>query len=191
MLPSGAVLHMDSRRISVVAAAVTVISMAARWGPGWLLGRQVDTWRQTGESGLLPVLGSPGLSVSIYTYAIRTVELVVPLLVGVSLGVWLARRVESDELKTGLRAVAVGSGAIVAVPVGWVIVIWSDFDPASVALSLALSSNLVVAGPVFITVTAAAGVAVETLGVLEWENERETAQHVDDDAATTEREATS
>ena len=182
---------MNSRRISAVAAAVTLLSIAGRWGPGWLLGQKVDRWTTGADTGFLPVFGSVGQTVTTYLYAVRAVELLLPLAAGVALGVWLARRVESDELKAGLRAVAVGSTAIVVLPIGWAIVVWSGFDTGGLAMALAMSLTLVVAGPVFVTIAAAAGVGLETLGVFDdGTGEQETDHHADD-AVTTEREVTS
>lgn len=156
---------MDSRRISAVAAVATLLSLAGRWVPGWLLGRQIDGWTGGGGPGVLPLLGSVGQTVSVYSNAVDVVEQLVPLAVGVALGVWLARRVASEEHRGALRAVAVGSGAVVAVPTLAAVVLWGGLDLASAAMGLALAVKFVVAGPVFVTVAAAAGMTFESLGL--------------------------
>lgn len=156
---------MNRRYIGAVAAAVTLLSLAGRWGPDWLLGRQIDGWIDGGVPGVLPLLGTLGQTVSFYSNVVSIVEQLVPLVVGVALGVWLARRVASEERRGALRAVAVGSTAVVAVPAVAAVVVWGGLDPASLAMGLVLATNVVVAGPVFITVAAAAGVTFESLGL--------------------------
>lgn len=176
---------MDSRRISAVAAAVTLLSMAGRWAPGWLLESQIARWTTASGSGPFPLLGSVGQTVTTYLYAVRATELLLSLALGVGLGVWLARRVEANERRSGLRAIAVGSSAVVALPVLAAIVVWNGFDLAGIAMGLAMGLNLVVAGPVFVTVAAAAGVTLETLGVFDGgESDQESDIAADDASAT-------
>lgn len=155
---------MNSRRVSAVAAVVTVLSMAGRWGPGGLLGQVIDGWVEGTGPAVLPLFGTVGQTVLIYNDAIDVVQLFVPLALGVGLGVWLARSVRSEELRAGLRAVAVGSTAVVMLAIIPVVVVWGGLDPTDLAMALAMSLNLVVAGPVYITVAAAAGVTLESLG---------------------------
>jgi hypothetical protein len=182
---------MDSRRINAVAAVVTLLAMAGRWGPGWLLDQQVVRWTGATDPGFLPRIGTVGQTVLTYSYAVRAIALLLPLAVGVGLGVWLARRVGDDELGAGLRAVAVGGTAVVTLPVLSAIVVWGGLDPTGLVMALAMAVNFVVAGPVYVTVAAAAGVMLETLGLFEDSlGERKTGQPVDDDA-TPEREAAS
>lgn len=153
---------MNRRSISAIAAVATLLSVAGRWVPGWLLGQQIDGWTDGGGSVILPLLGSVGQTVSVYSYVVDAIEQVVPLAVGVALGVWLARRVASEERRGALRAVAVGSTAVVVLPAIAAVVLWGGFDLASVAMGLALAVNFVVAGPVSITVTTAAGMTFES-----------------------------
>lgn len=185
---TGALAPMDSNRVSAVAAAVTLLAMAARWAPGWLLGRQIDGWVDGGGASVLPLLGSVGQTVTTYNYVVRAVELVAPLAIGVALGVWLARRVGNEELGAGLRAVAVGSAAVVALPVVGVVV-WSGFDPGSLAMAFGMVLSLVAAGPVSITVAAAAGAMFETLGVFD-DGSDEQPEGPADDTATVEHDHT-
>lgn len=155
---------MNSRRIGAVAAVVTVLSMAGRWVPGWLLGREIDGWLEGAGGSALPLLGTVGRTVMIYSYAVDAVQLFVPLALGVSLGVWLARRVGNEELTAGFRAVAVGSTAVVMLAVVPIGVVSGGLDLTDLAWALAISLKFVVAGPVFITVATAAGVTLESLG---------------------------
>jgi len=117
------------------------------------------------------------------------VELLLLLAVGVGLGVWLARRVEGDELRAGLHAVAVGTTSVVALPVLGASVS-SGLDPAPLAMALVMVTTLVAAGPASITVVAAAGAIFETPGVFDERADRES-EWVNHDAATAERKATS
>lgn len=183
---------MERRRIGAVAAVVTLLAMAGRWGPSWLLDQQIARWTGGGDPGFLPLLGTMGQTVSTYLYAVRTIELLLPLVVGVALGVWLARSVDDDRLRAGLRSVAVGSTAIGAVPVVATILVVGGLNVADIVMALALSLQFVVAGPVVVTVAAAAGVTLETVGVFDGgETEQETNHSTEDDAATVEREVSS
>lgn len=183
---------MNSRRISAVAAAVTLLSMAGRWSPSWLLDQQIARWTGGGDPGFLPLLGTIGQTVSTYMYTVRTIELLLPLALGVALGVWLARSVEDDELRAGLRAVAVGSTAIVALPVLAIVVVVGGLNVADIVMAVAIVLQFVVAGPVVVTVAAAAGVTLETLGVFDGgESKQETDHSLDDDTATPELSQTS
>ena len=118
---------MDTRRINAVGAFVTLLALATSTLPGFLLGRAIDGWLEDGSAVGLPLLGSVGQTVSIYSYVVGALEQFLPLAIGVWLGVWLTRRSSATELPESLRAVAVGSAAVVAAAAIPLAVVWGGF----------------------------------------------------------------
>ena len=101
---------MNWKQSGTLAGAVTLLPLGASTAPGYLVDQWVDSGPQT---GLLPMVGTPGTTVSVYTSLVNVVEVGVPVLLGVGLGYYLARRLNADELSGALRAVAGGSiGAV-------------------------------------------------------------------------------
>ena len=157
---------MENRRIGAVGAVVTVLTIAASTVPGWLLERATDGWLQGGGSAPLSQFGTLGQTVLVYNYAVGALEQFLPLAFGVGLGVWLTRRVAAEELPAALRAVAVGSGAVVAVAALPLVVAWGSSGLGGIAMLLALTAELAVAGPLQVTVAAAGGIALSQFGLL-------------------------
>lgn len=97
---------MNRKQSGALAGAITLLALGASTIPGYL----VEQWVDSGlRAGVVPMVGTPGTTVSVYTSLVNVVEIGVPVLLGVGLGYSLARRLDDDELSEALRAVAGGS----------------------------------------------------------------------------------
>jgi hypothetical protein len=101
---------MNWKQSGALTGAVTLLALGATTVPGYLVEQWVDSGLQ---AGLIPMVGTPGTTASMYTSLVHVVEVGVPVLLGVGLGYTLARRLDDDELSGALRGVV--GGSIVAV----------------------------------------------------------------------------
>lgn len=103
---------MNASKIGALAGIAALLGLGASIVPSALLGRWVDAGAQAGS---VPMLGTRGTSVAVYTSVVEMVGVLVTVGLGVGLGYWLARRMDDEDLRSALWAVAIGSGAALVI----------------------------------------------------------------------------
>lgn len=150
---------MNRRRIGALAAIVSVLGLVVQYVPSVVL----DRWTTGGFEGVIPMVGTVGQTVVVYSLVADTAGPLVTLLLAVGLGYYASRRLDmGHEYRRFGGIVAVGS--LFSVTVIWAVLMYAaqstPMDATSVLVSLAVFVRMVVTVSLVITVGAFAGAAL-------------------------------
>lgn len=150
---------MNNRRIGVLAGVVSLLGLAVQHVPPIVL----DRWITGGFGGAMPMVGTVGQTVVVYTLIAESVGPLVTLLLALGLGYYVSRRLDmGHEYRRFVGAVAVGS--LVSIAGLWVVLLYgaqsTPLDGSGVLMSLAVLVRMIVTGSLVITVGAFAGAAL-------------------------------
>lgn len=151
---------METRKVGVLASVVSALSLGAQIIPGVLLAR----WLEGGPPELPVMLGTAGQTAVILTSIVETSGPLVTLLLSVSLGYYVGKRISvQSHYRRFLGAIGVGSAIGVVVP--WVGVLalgssFSPFDGGAILVIVVTFVQILVTVSLGIIVGAFAGVAL-------------------------------
>ncbi|MEF8800985.1 MAG: hypothetical protein V5A38_13545 [Halolamina sp.] len=150
---------MNANRIGTVAGVMAIVTLLVSTVPAIVLRRWIGG--DPGQ-GPVPLFGTVGITVSAYWSIVDIIGVVVPIALGIVLGVWIGRHDgTTGEMRRGLRAATIGSAVAVLLATAIPVVIWSaPADVAGVGLFVVVVQHLVSASLV-VTDGAFAGAALE------------------------------
>lgn len=150
---------MNSRRIGVLAGIVSVVGLVVNYAPSVVLER----WFGGGFDGAVPMVGTAGQTVVVYSHVANSGGLFMTLLLALGLGYYASRRLNmGHEYRRFGGAVAVGS--LVSIASLWAVMMYgvqaTPMDASSTLVSLAVLVRMTVTVSLVVTVGAFAGAAL-------------------------------
>lgn len=150
---------MNNRRIGVLAGIVSVVGLVVNYAPSVVL----DRWFGGGFDGAIPMVGTAGQTVVVYSHVVNSGGLFMTLLLALGLGYYASRRLDmGHEYRRFGGAVAVGS--LVSIASLWVVMMYgvqvTPMDATSILVSLAVLVRMAATVSLPVTVGAFAGAAL-------------------------------
>lgn len=150
---------MNRKHIGILAGVVGIISLVVQYGFSIAL----ENWSEGGFGGALPMIGTAGQTLATYNLLLDIVGPTVTLLLAVSLGYYIAQRVDIvQEYRHLVEAVAIGSAAGVTLAGAPILAGISSTtgDVFTLFLLAASLASMLVSVALLITVGALAGAAL-------------------------------